>query len=84
MSTNSECRLVETKPSRWFYILEDRNAPKNAWDWMEYARAYGPFKTEALALKHLDDNHANPGGYCEIDAEDLSDTAQELISDATI
>ena len=63
MSTNNKCLIVETEPGQWFYVLEDYNAPKNAWDWREYARAYGPFDTEEVALKHLFDNHANPGGH---------------------
>jgi hypothetical protein len=63
MSTNSECALVEVAPGAWWYLLEDYNAPKNAWDWREHAQCFGPFKTEDLALQHLRDNHANPGGY---------------------
>lgn len=62
MSTNSECLFIQIKPDQWFYVLEDYNAPKNAWDWREHATAYGPFPTEAAADEHLCDNHANPGG----------------------
>jgi len=62
MSTGQECMFVEEKPGRWHYILEDYNAPKNSWDWMEYARAYGPFQTQDQADQHLSDHHANPGG----------------------
>lgn len=64
MSTNSECLFVQTKPNEWFYVLEQRSAPKNAWDWREYADAYGPFATEDEASEHLRNNHANPGGSC--------------------
>jgi hypothetical protein len=63
MSTNSNCEFTETKPGVWYYVLEHYNAPKNAWDWREYATAYGPFKTEDEAHTHLSNNHANPGGY---------------------
>ena len=63
MSTNSECSIIEVSTNKWFYILEDYNAPKNAWDWREHASAYGPFPSEEAAIKHLDDNHANPGGF---------------------
>lgn len=63
MSTGCECMVVEEKPGRWFYILEDRGAPDDAWDWRENATAYGPFSGEAAAIKHLHDHHANPGGY---------------------
>jgi hypothetical protein len=62
VSTNSECAFIEIKPRRWFYLLEDYDAPKNAWDWREHSRAYGPFTTIEEAQQHLRDNHANPGG----------------------
>jgi hypothetical protein len=63
MSTNSNCEFIQVKTDKWFYVLEDYNAPKNAWDWREYAVAYGPFGTEDKAHDHLDNNHANPGGW---------------------
>jgi hypothetical protein len=62
MSTGCECSFIEVEPNKWYYILEDYNAPKNAWDWREYAEAFGPFPTEDAAFAHLRDNHANPGG----------------------
>ena len=62
MSTNSECLIVETSPGAWYYVLESRNAP-DAWDWREFAHAYGPFPSEDEAHTHLGDNHPNPGGY---------------------
>ena len=62
MSTNSNCLFVQVKPTQWFYVLERYNAPNNAWDWMEYADAYGPFPTQESADEHLARNHANPGG----------------------
>lgn len=64
MSTNSNCLILQVKPDQWFYVLEDRNAPKNAWDWREYATGYGPFPTEEAAEQHLRDFHPNPGGSC--------------------
>lgn len=63
MSTGNECIVLEARPGQWYYILEDHGAPKNAWDWREFATCYGPFPTMDAALKHLGDNHANPGGY---------------------
>ncbi|HSR22743.1 MAG TPA: hypothetical protein VLW53_04280 [Candidatus Eisenbacteria bacterium] len=63
MSTGLECTFIEVKPGRWYYLLEDWDAPKGAFDWREYATAYGPFDTENEAAEHLDDNHANPGGW---------------------
>jgi hypothetical protein len=62
-STGLSCELIEWKPGEWYYILEHGNAPKNAWDWREYASAYGPFSSEEEAHDHLSNNHANPGGY---------------------
>lgn len=66
MSTGCNCEFVEVEPGKWYYILEDTRAPKNAWDWREYAFAYGPFSTEDEANKHLVYNHANPGGSYSI------------------
>ena len=63
MSTGCECSVFEFKPSQWFYLLENDNAPKNAWDWRDNSQCYGPFDSETDALSHLDDNHANPGSY---------------------
>lgn len=63
MSTNSECQILEVAKGKWFYILEDRHAPKGAWDWREHARGYGPFDSEEKAEGHLRDNHPNPGGH---------------------
>lgn len=90
MSTNSNCDIVEESPGRWFYILEDYDAPKNAWDWREYASAYGPFQSDEAAEKHLYDNHANPGGTSTsplpsgLDKLDLSkdDVLRRLIESA--
>ena len=62
MSTGLNCELLETNDG-WFYILEHGNAPKEAWDWMDYATAYGPFTSKAAATRHLGTNHANPGGW---------------------
>ena len=62
MSTNVNCLFIEIEPAKWYYILEDYNAPKNSWDWREYASATGPFKTEETAHTHLRNNHCNPGG----------------------
>jgi hypothetical protein len=85
MSTNSECAFIERKPGEWFYILEDYHAPKNAWDWREYATAYGPFPTEEAAQQHLFDNHANPGGASITPYQDgyvEDDVAKRLFDEA--
>lgn len=65
MSTGLNCEIIQATATEWFYVLEDDDAPKNAWDWREYARAYGPFSTKDLATDHLDRHHANPGGWWE-------------------
>lgn len=63
MSTGLECCLVEWKPGEWYYVLEQGTAPKEAWDWREYADAFGPYPSMEKANEGLRDNHANPGGY---------------------
>jgi hypothetical protein len=63
MSTGLNCTFVEVEPAKWYYLLEQGSAPKQTWDWREYADAYGPFETYEAASEHLRDNHANPGGH---------------------
>lgn len=63
MSTCLNCEIVERKPGEWYYVLEDGSAPKEAWDWRDFATAYGSFESYEKAGKHLDDNHPNPGGH---------------------
>ncbi len=63
MSSNLNCEFIEISPKTWYYILEDSDAPKNAWDWFEYASAHGPFITFEKAQDHLHKNNSNPGGY---------------------
>lgn len=70
MSTNSECMFIERKPGQWFYALENCDAPKNSFDWIEHAQAFGPFKSFDVAREHLRANHANPGGYHMVSYED--------------
>lgn len=67
MSTGLECVLVERWLEEWYYILENMSSPKLAWSWMDYAKAYGPFESKDKALKHLSDNHPNPGGFSVVD-----------------
>jgi hypothetical protein len=58
MSTGAECYFVERAPRKWYYALQE-------WpygEWPEY-ETYGPFSTYKEAQGHLDDNHANPGGW---------------------
>ena len=91
MSTNSNCAFIEVAKGKWFYILEDFNAPKNAWDWRDNATAYGPFIDFDKAHQHLRDNHANPGGFWQselphgVESLDLTkdETLGRLIASAT-
>jgi hypothetical protein len=85
MSTNSNCNFIETEPGVWYYLLEDRNAPKNAWDWREFATAYGPFGGVELAQEHLREEHANPGGWQVLPytpEQELSEVVQARIAEA--
>jgi len=66
MSTNSECVFYDVDGIGHYYLLEYSNAPKNAWDWREYATLYGPFVSEDAAHKHLGRHHANPGGFWSV------------------
>lgn len=63
MSTGAQCEFIEVKPGELYYVLEDSDAPKNAFDWREYATAYGPFPTEDAAQDHLVEHHPNLGGW---------------------
>lgn len=93
MSTGLNCEIIEVEPEKWYYILEHGSAPKNAWDWYEYASAYGPFGSYDAATAHLHDNHANPGGYWKIEYDETkpplagtgehADLLRRLIAEAT-
>ncbi|MFE3268894.1 hypothetical protein [Streptomyces sp. NPDC059215] len=63
MSTGLECEFIEVNPGRWYYVLENWDALKGAFDWREHSTAYGPFVSHDSAADHLDREHANPGGY---------------------
>lgn len=66
MSTGLNCEIIEPFPGTWYYVLEDWSAPKQAWDWREYATATGPFPSEDKAREHLRDHEPNPGGTLTI------------------
>jgi hypothetical protein len=63
MSTGLECEIIEHTPNLWYCVLQNWDCPVGAWDWREYATAYGPFPSPDEALADLFRNHANPGGY---------------------
>lgn len=62
MSSGLNCDFVQAETEKWYYVLEDYNAPKHSWDWHAHAQACGPFLTEDVANEHLRNNHSNPGG----------------------
>jgi len=84
MSTGLECLFFERRPNEWWYLLERWNAPKNAWDWREYADTFGSFPSFEEAHQHLSDHHANPGGYYTLRYEEGKDWSMfdKLIAEA--
>lgn len=66
MSTGLNCEFYEMADGEWYYVLEEWNAPKMAFNWREFAECYGPFTTQDEARQHLHDHHANPGGSMTI------------------
>jgi hypothetical protein len=86
MSTGLECQFIEFRPSEWYYILQDGSCPVQTWDWREYATAYGPFPDLEKAKTSLRDNHANPGGYWEMEYDpkyERDEVLQRLIANPT-
>jgi hypothetical protein len=83
MSTNNECLVVEVERDKWYYVLEDYSAPKNAWDWRENATGYGPFPTQDAATDHLGKHHANPGGHF-VDGLPEGQDKRDLSKDAVL
>jgi hypothetical protein len=84
MSTGLECLFLERKKGEWYYILEHWDSPKGAFDWLDYATTYGPFKNKKGATEDLDFNHSNPGGWHVIDLEHyqaFSDNQKEKYED---
>lgn len=47
-----ELIFAQNSDMQWFYIIEQRTAPKDAWDWQEYADCFGPFETLEEAQDH--------------------------------
>ena len=85
MSTNNECLFFQWEEGKWYYLLEDYNAPKNSWDWREHATSYGPFSTKEKAQEDLHQNHANPGGHClERDPDKKDAVLIEHVKNATV
>jgi hypothetical protein len=58
MSTGADCHFTEEAPHRWTYRLQ--RWPYGVTD--EYDQ-YGPFGSFGAAHAHLNEHHANPGGW---------------------
>jgi hypothetical protein len=85
MSTGLECEFVKWNEKEWYYILESWDSPKGAWDWREYANAYGPFTSQEAADDDLRANHANPGGAYINEAPNKEDPVlKELIGEPVV
>jgi hypothetical protein len=83
MSTGRNCFFLKNPRSgEWFYVLQDWDCPTAAWDWREYATAYGPFTATDEAEKHLREKHANPGGSHYTTPEELDDVQERLVLEA--
>jgi len=68
MSSDQQCQFVERRPGEWYIVLEDYHAPKNSWNWLEHAKAHGPFETLQQADDYLR-SVGNPGATQAIDHE---------------
>lgn len=62
MSIQRNCVLFENAPGEWYLILERDDAPRKAYDWLDFADVVGPFGSERATLAHLD-RYSNPGGF---------------------
>jgi len=58
MSTGANCVFIEQKQGEWIYKLQCYPYGSN-----DDYDTFGPFTTFKQANKHLEDHHANPGGY---------------------
>ncbi len=65
MSTGADCQFY-VKSNAWYYKLQ-------RWPYGQSPDydTFGPFEHFGQALDHLDENHANPGGWCIINAEEM-------------
>lgn len=65
MSTGADCRFY-VKNEKWYYDLQQWPYGANP----DYD-TFGPFDHHGEAIEHLDENHANPGGWCVIGNEEM-------------
>lgn len=86
MSVQRECMYIETSPGKWYIVVEDCDAPRNAFDWLDNAQAYGPYETFDKAHDGFDMlGEPNPGGFHECpyeEGQELSENLQALIDKA--
>lgn len=85
MSTGFACEVIEASPDNWYVVLQNWDCPVGAWDWHEYATAYGPYSSPDVAMDELHKNEANPGGWVKIPYQADSkpgDVLRKLIEDA--
>jgi len=84
MSTGCNCLFFESKNNKWYYVLEHSSAPRDSYDWTEYADVVGPFVSFDAANTYLHENNANPGGYSQYayDEKDSQTKHEELIARA--
>jgi hypothetical protein len=73
-----ELHFIEVSAGEWFYVLEHKSAPKDAWDWMENADAFGPFPTLEAAQDHEYQSDSDTSG-AEIVTGIRNAEAQRLI-----
>lgn len=82
-----ELQFIEAEAGKWFYVLEDRHAPKDTWDWMEFADAFGPFPSLEAAQDHEYESSSDTSG-CEIvditRSHTISAQARKLIAEARV
>lgn len=63
MSSGLNCEFIEFTPGNWYYVLEKWDAPREAFDWHEYASACGPFVSYEAATDYFCEHERNPGGW---------------------
>jgi hypothetical protein len=54
--------FFEPQAGQWFYAIEYSNAPRDSWDWRDYADCFGPFTTLESANEHLYNSRADVSG----------------------
>lgn len=83
MSSGLNCLYVQIESSKWYWVLENHDAPKTSWDWKTNASCCGPFQTKDAAHTHLHRNNSNPGG-AEIEPLGDEKTARDLSTDSVL